>query len=301
MVNFFDEMRRNKVITVFLVAFFFCVALLFGVIAGFFIGNIYVGLAIAAVIAVIYTLVVYYKGSNMILSLSNAHEVTKQNYPYLINTVEGLSIAAGLKKVPKLYIINDPSMNAFATGNSPEKSVIVLTKGLVDKMNRQEIEGVISHEMSHIKNNDIKIMILATVLAGVIIIIADIVLRMLFWGGGGFGRGRDNDNNALFFILLILGLVALILAPFISTVIKMTISRKREFLADANGAELTRYPEGLASALEKIRDENVVNTKLNKSFASLYFAMPKKQENWFVKMLSSHPPINERIKRLRAM
>ncbi len=297
MADFFDEMRKNRIMTVFLFVFFFAVVVLFGLIAGFFFGSYLFGIILSVSIGVIYTLIAMNQGDKVILKISKAHEVKKADNPYLVNTVEGLAIAAGIP-APKVYIMNEKAMNAFAVGMKPEKSAIVVTQGLLDNMNRQELEGVIGHEMSHIKNRDTRVMILAAVLAGIIVLIADIIIQY-FWFGGL--RGGDEDNNSLQILMLIIGLVLIILAPIIALAFRMAISRKREFLADANGAALTRYPEGLASALEKIKNDKYELKNTNTSFSQLYISSPRKKVSFLDRMFASHPPIDERIRRLRAM
>ena len=297
MADFFDEMRKNRIMTVFLFVFFFAVVVLFGLIAGFFFGSYLFGIILSVSIGVIYTLIAMNQGDKVILKISKAHEVKKADNPYLVNTVEGLAIAAGIP-APKVYIMNEKAMNAFAVGMKPEKSAIVVTQGLLDNMNRQELEGVIGHEMSHIKNRDTRVMILAAVLAGIIVLIADIIIQY-FWFGGL--RGGDEDNNSLQILMLIIGLVLIILAPIIALAFRMAISRKREFLADANGAALTRYPEGLASALEKIKNDKHELKNTNTSFSQLYISSPRKKVSFLDRMFASHPPIDERIRRLRAM
>lgn len=210
---------------------------------------------------------------------------------------ENLAIAAGIP-TPTLYVIPDTAMNAFATGRDPQHAVVVATSGILDKLERRELEGVIAHELSHIKNFDIRVLLIVTVLVGTIAFLADWFLRSLWWGG----RSRDRENRSG--LLLLIGVVIAILSPLIATIIKLAISRQREYLADASGALLTRYPDGLARALEKLaKDKEVLEVATNAT-AHLYITNPFKDKSfsaWFAGLFNTHPPIADRIKRLRAM
>jgi heat shock protein HtpX len=235
-------------------------------------------------------------GDKMVLVLTGAKEIKKEDLPEVYRLVENLAITAGLVKTPKVYIINSPALNAFATGKSPKNSVVALTTGIIEKLNKEELEGVIAHEISHIKNYDIRVMMIATILAGIIAIMADIFLRM------GFGGRRDEKkDNGLFFIV---GFILDLFAPLFAELIVLAISRKREFMADASGALLTRNPEGLASALEKISGSNVpLNT--SPAAAHLFIVNPFKNRkgfiSWLGNLFSTHPPVEERIRVLRGM
>jgi heat shock protein HtpX len=236
----------------------------------------------------------YYYSDSIVLSMSQAHPAEKKDEPYLYNTVEGLSIAAGLP-VPRLYIIEDSAPNAFATGRDPQHAAIAVTRGLLDKMNRLELEGVIGHEMSHIGNYDIRFMTLVVVLVGTVVLLSDWMLRGLWYGGRRRSRGGNNP-------LLLIGLLFVILSPIIAQLMKLALSRRREFLADATGARLTRYPEGLASALEKLAADTEPLEVANKATAHLYIINPLTEYKGMMNNLfSTHPPIEERVKRLRAM
>lgn len=266
---------------------------------GFVLGSPFAGIIIAVIFTLIYSWIMYYSGSNMILSISGAKEVTKAEYPHLFHAVEGLTIAAGLPVVPKCYVIKDDALNAFATGRDPKNSAIAVTTGLMEKLNRQELEGVIAHEMSHIQNYDIRVMMIASVLVGVIILLSDVLLRSFLFGGG---RSNNDDNKAQI-IFIVVGLVLAILAPFIAQLIKLTVSRKREYAADANAVSLTRYPAGLAGALRKIAgDPDPLVDNANKATAHLFISSPfRKKKGGLSRLFSTHPPIEERIKRLEAM
>ena len=237
----------------------------------------------------------------MVLKMTGAKPVTKKENPYLYHTVEGLAIAAGVP-TPKAYIINDSALNAFATGKDPKHASIVVTSGLLEKMNRQELEGVIAHEMSHVKNYDIRIMMLAVVLVGVVTLISDFMLRSFIWGGHRRSSNRGGGGNAQV-IMIVVGIALAILAPLIAYLIKLGISRQREYLADASAAQLTRYPPGLVGALEKIKkDPDPLVDNANKATAHLFISTPFRKKKGFVtKLFSTHPPIEDRITRLKNM
>jgi heat shock protein HtpX len=227
-----------------------------------------------------------------VLALNGARAVTKQEYPYLYNTVEGLSIAAGVP-MPGIYVINDRSPNAFATGRDPKHSSVAVTTGLLETMNRMELEGVIAHELSHVKNYDIRYMTLVMVMIGLIGILSNMLVRMSWHGGGD----RDRKGSG---VILVIGLIFAILAPVIAQLVSLAISRKREYMADASGALLTRYPQGLADALKKISSSSIPMTKANPDSAPLYIANPFRK-GYFDNLFSTHPPIDDRIKKLEAM
>jgi heat shock protein HtpX len=296
----FDEVRTNKRKSILLFVMFFVLIGVLGVAVGFAFGNITIGVTLAVLFSIFYSLIIYSSGGSMILSITGAKEVTKAEYPHLFHAVEGLSIAAGLKKPPKCYVINDSALNAFATGKDPEHSYIAVTTGLLEKLNRQELEGVIAHEMSHIQNYDIRVMMLASVLVGVVILLSDVLLRSFLYGGA---RRSGNDDNKAAIIFIAIGLVLAILAPLIAQLIRLAISRKREYAADANAVTLTRYPKGLADALRKISgDPDPLVDNANKATAHLFISTPfRKKKGWFARMFSTHPPIQDRIKRLDQM
>lgn len=271
--------------------------LLFAIALAFLFGAIYQspGLTYGVVIAaIIYAAVCYFAGSKWSLALNKAQEIQRTDNQRLWRTVENLSITYGLP-MPKVYIMDDPAPNAFSTGRDPNHSAVCATSGLLEIMNDQELEGVMAHELGHIKDYDIRVNMLAFALSAVISIIADIMLRLTFFRGGG--RGRDQEQNQIF---LIIGIVAAILAPLIATLIQLAISRKREYLADATGALTTRYPEGLASALEKVEQSGSVLRHQNTATAHFFFANPLRKHS-LTNLFSTHPPIEERIRRLRNM
>ena len=241
--------------------------------------------------ALVYTLISYFSGSKMALAVNGARQISKQDNPRLWRIVENLSITEGLP-MPKVYIMEDPAANAFATGRDPKHAAVCATTGILELLNDTELEGVMAHELGHVKNYDIRVSMIAFALVVVIGFISDILLRMSFF------RDRDSDNNSSFF--LVIGIVAGLLAPLVARLIQLAISRRREYLADATGALTTRYPEGLASALEKISQSGSVLQKQSSSTAHLFFANPL-TKGAIAGLFSTHPPAAERIKRLRNM
>jgi len=240
----------------------------------------------------------YWWSDKIVLAMYRAKPIEKKDNPELYRVVENLCITAGLP-VPKIYILPEFQPNAFATGRNPKHAVMAVTQGLLNRLNKSELEGVIAHELSHIGNRDMLLMTVVAVLAGMVAMLANLFLRISFWGGGR----RDRDNR-VGIILLILGISAAILAPIAASLVQLAISRKREFLADASGALLTRYPEGLASALEKISSDPTPMRVRNEATSSLFIDSPhkgKQKTNWFVKLFMTHPPIEERIRALRGM
>ncbi|KPL01108.1 MAG: heat-shock protein HtpX [candidate division Zixibacteria bacterium SM23_73_3] len=291
----YEEIAANKRESFFLM-FLFVVFLLF---LGWVFGEAYgvgiEGVVIALLFALSITLFTFFYGDKMVLGISHARPVDRKTNPYLANVVEGLAIAAGVP-APKAYIINDSAPNAFATGKDPRNSSVVVTTGLLDKLNRLELEGVIAHEMSHIKNYDIRYVTLVAILVGTVALLSDWMRRSFFY------RGRRKKGGTGGGIIIIIALVLAILAPIVAQLIRFAISKQREYLADANGALLTRYPEGLASALEKISKDTEPLEVANKATAHLYIVNPLLEHRGKLNTLfSTHPPVQERIARLRAM
>ena len=294
----YEQIASNKRKSFLLVAFFlgliFVLAWVLAELAGMGRGGLIVALLIAGGIS----FASYYGSDNITLAISHARPATKEEFPYLHNVVEGLAIAAGVP-APRCYVIDDTAPNAFATGHSPKNSVICVTTGLLEKMNRAELEGVIAHEMSHIKNLDIRLMTLTVVMIGIVALLSDWIMRTFMWGGR---RRVGRDKSGVGAIFLVVGLVMALLSPLIAQIIRLAISRKREFLADASGAMLTRYPAGLASALRKLEDDTEPLEAANKATAHLYIVNPLKNIKGMVnKMFSTHPPIEERIAALEKM
>lgn len=289
----YSQIAANKRKTVYIMLFF--VALISGLsylFSAYFGGNhaVFYGGLIGSLI---YALITYFAGGRMSLAVNGAREIQKSDDPRLWRIVENLSITDGLP-MPKVYIMDDPAPNAFATGRDPKHSAVCVTTGLLEIMNDTELEGVLAHELGHVKNYDIRVSMIAFALTAVISLLADILLNLSF-----FRNNDDNNNggNALFFGL---GLIAAIVAPIVATLIQLAISRQREYLADATGALTTRYPEGLASALEKIGQVGSATKRQNTSTAHLFFASPLRGHS-LAGIFSTHPPIAERIARLRSM
>ena len=296
----YEQISSNKWKSFFLVLFFLCLIFALAWVFGELTNLGPHGLILAAIIAVAMTWGSYYASDKIVLAISRARPVEKKDYPYLYNVVEGLAIAAGLPK-PRCYIIDDTAPNAFASGRNPENSVIVVTKGLLEKLNRAELEGVIAHEMAHIKNYDVLVQTLAVVMVGVVALLSDWILRSFFWGGGR-RRGRSKGKGSGAEIIIVVGLVLAVVSPLVAQLIRLAISRKREFLADANGALLTRYPPGLASALRKIAADKEPLEAANKATAHLYIINPLLEYRGRVnKLFSTHPPVEERIAALEKM
>jgi len=296
----YNQITSNKRKSVLLVAIFVVFIILLGWLLGEVGGYGYWGLFVAGAISLFMALFSYYGGDKVALLTSGAKgPLKKEENPYIYRLVENLCITAGLP-TPKIYVIPDPAPNAFATGRDPQHSSIALTTGLIENLENEELEGVIAHELSHIKNYDIRLMMLVIVLVGTVALISDWFLRVRFFGGRDNG---SNGNNQIKTILLLVGIVLAILSPLIAQLIKLAISRKREFLADADGALLTRYPEGLAKALEKISNYKTPLKKANNAVAHLYISSPfgAKTKNSLHNLFSTHPPIEERISSLRKM
>lgn len=288
----YSEIARNKRQSILIIAIFILIvaalADLFDLIYGGGNPSILIGVIVGSII---YASISYFMGMRMSLAINKAQEIQKADNPRLYRIVENLSITDGLP-MPKVYIMNDPAPNAFATGRDYKHSAVCATSGLLEIMNDNELTGVMAHELGHIKNYDSRVSMIVFALTAAISLIADIILRMTFFGG------RDNEeNNQIFFIL---GIVAAILAPLLAFLVQMAVSRKREYLADAQGALTTRYPEGLASALKKIQNTGSTLANQNTATAHFFFANPLRKHG-LTNLFSTHPPIEERIKRLETM
>ena len=277
--------------------------ILIGYFLGLYFGSAVGGLVIAILIWAILSLVAYFQGDSILLSMSRAKKIKRDDHPRLYNVVEEMKIASGLEKMPDIYIIDDPALNAFATGRDPNRASVAITSGLLQKLNRDELQGVIGHEISHIKNRDVLLMAMCGVLLGTIVLLAWYGGRFLIFGGAGSRRSSSSGGGGgATIIILVVALVFMILAPIFAQLIYFAISRKREYLADASSALYTRYPEGLASALEKLGASTGQLKSANKATAPMYIINPFRKKGMKASDLSStHPPISERIRILRAM
>lgn len=304
----YEHIAKNRTKSVFIIAGFVIFITVVGFALGYYIDyrygissyNSIVFMIIALIIAIIASFSSYYYSDKIVLGLTGAKPISRSEEPRIYYMVEGLSIAAGLP-MPGIYMIEDKGMNAFATGRNPQNGVIVFTRGLLGNLNDEELKGVISHELSHIKNYDILLGTVVVIFVGMLSIISNIVLRSFFFGGRR-RTGRSSGGGILSIIFLVVGLLLLILSPLIATVIKLAISRNREYLADSTGALISRYPAGLASALRKISKYSEVRTASNAT-AHLFIANPfgSRKKALFSNLFNTHPPAEERIKRLENM
>lgn len=291
----YSQIDSNKHKSWLLIALFVGLLAVAGYVYGYVTNTGYTGLILALVISTVWTLISWYAGSSIALWSAGAVELTdRAQFMTLWNAVENLAITAGIPR-PRIFIVEDPSPNAFATGRDPQHASVAVTTGLLRILDKNELEGVLSHEMSHVKNFDTRLMILVAVLVGAIVMLGNWMFR-----GSLFGRRRNSEGGG---ILMILGILFILLAPLVGELIKLAISRKREYLADASGALLTRYPEGLASALEKIRDNASPIKSTSPATNHLWISDPKAKSlgEKVSGLFSTHPPINERIKLLRQM
>ena len=262
------------------------------------------GMLLASAIWLILTLISLLGGNKILLALSRAKEVGPDVHPQLFNVVEEMKIASGMSKMPKVYIINEEAPNAFATGYSPDNAAIAVTSGLLARLNRDELQGVVAHETSHIINRDVRFMTIAGIMLGSIVLISEIFVRSMFYSSGSrrYSSSSSKGGGNAQLIIYAIAIIFAILAPILARLLYFAISRKREYLADASAARLTRYPEGLASALEKISNNTADLSVANKVTAGMYIVNPLKKKGMKIKDLSStHPPISERIRILRAM
>jgi len=300
-----EQIRSNQIRSVVLTIGMGVLLILIGYFLGlYFFDSAIAGLVIAILVWAVLSLIGYFQGDSILLSMSRAKKINRDDHPRLYNVVEEMKIASGLEKMPDIYIIDDPALNAFATGRDPKRASVAITSGLLQKLNRDELQGVIAHEISHVKNRDVLLMSMCSILLGTIVIIAWYGSRIMIFGSmtgsrrssssGGGGQGQ--------IIILIVALVFMILAPIMAQLIYFAISRKREYLADASAALYTRYPEGLASALEKLGASTGQLKSANKATAPMYIVNPFRRKGLKASDLSStHPPISERIRILRAM
>ena len=291
----YKEIESNKRNSIILMVVFIAILIAIGFGLDYFWGEgSYSIVWLAIIISLFMTSISYFQGDKIALASAGAKKITKEENIYVYRLVENLCITAGLP-TPQIYIIEDPAINAFATGREPKKSSIAITRGAIKKLENEELEGVIAHELSHIKNYDIRFMTVVAILVGSIVLISDIFMRSQLFGS----RRRKNSKGGS--LLLIIGIILAILSPIIMEIIKLAISRKREYLADASASLLTRYPQGLANALEKIKNENLKLIKSSKAIAPLFISSPFDKKSKKISWFSTHPPIENRIAKLKGM
>lgn len=297
----FDQIASNKRKTWILLLVFFLLLALVGYAVGYlFMRSGLGGLIIALIIGFIYALSMIFQSTEIVMSMNGAREVDEQMAPDLYHVVEDMAMVAQIP-MPRVFIIDDPALNAFATGSNPQNAAVAATSGLLAIMNREELEAVMGHEVSHIRNYDIRISTIAVALASAITMLSSMAGRMMWWGGAGRRRSDDDrDGNGLEIIMLVFSLLAIVLAPLAATLVQLAISRQREFLADASSVELTRNPQGMINALRKLDKSKPMSRPVDDASSALYINDPKKGGG-FQKLFYTHPPISERIERLKHM
>lgn len=298
----YEQISSNKRKSFLLIFGFIVLLFAVGFVVNFLFKGGIIGVAVIAVFVAGASFFSYYKSDAIALRMAHAVPADETQYARYHNLIEGLTIASGLPK-PRLYVVDDPAPNAFATGRSPKHAAIAVTTGLLEKMNRVELEGVLAHELSHIKNYDVLVMTLAVTMVGILALLSDVMLRMMFWGGG---RGRSDHNNPFGVVIAMAGFALLIFAPLIARVMQFSVGRRREYLADASGVQLTRYPPGLISALKKLEDDQTSVKTSSKATAHLWIEEPLEKEsnkgqNRLNRLFATHPPIEDRIHALEAM
>lgn len=292
----FEDIRKNKIKTGLILSIFILLItlIIYYICMAFDLGPF--SIAFALIFSILTTFLSYYNSDKIVLSVNKARPATHEENQKLVNILDALVVSSGLECKPTLYVVDDPQPNAFATGRSPQHSVICVTTGLLDKLDYYELEGVVAHELGHIKNYDIRLSAVVSVMVGLVVMLSDIFTRTIFWGGS---KDRDNDNkgNA---ILMLIGLVCLILAPIFSTLMQLAISRRREFLADATAIEFTRNPDGLISALRKLSSDPNELQNANRATSQMYIVCPfkNKDKNRNKNLFSTHPSIEDRIEAL---
>lgn len=295
----YNQISSNKRRTVVLLIVFFMLLAAIGAAIGYlWLGDMTFGVVIAVIIGAIYAMSMIFQSTNVVMSMNHAREVTEQEAPQLYHIVEDMAMVAQIP-MPRVFIIEDQSLNAFATGYSPENAAVAATTGLLAVMNREELEGVIGHEVSHIRNYDIRISTIAVALASAITLLSSLGSRMI-WFGGGRRRSDDRDNGTGLLVFLF-SILSLILAPLAATLVQLAISRQREYLADASSVELTRNPQGMINALQKLQQSAPMQQPVDAASAALYINDPIKKEERLTSLFSTHPSISDRIERLRQM
>ncbi|GEO78221.1 heat shock protein HtpX [Companilactobacillus mindensis DSM 14500] len=296
----YEQIDRNKRKTylIFFV-FFLLLAALGSFIGEYFFANIYSGIVIALIIAIVYTLITYFQSTSIVMQMNGAKKLNSaKDAPDLWHIVEDLSMVADIP-LPEIYIINDPSPNAFATGRDPQHAAVAVTSGLYEMMNREELEGVLAHEISHVKNYDIRVSTISVALSSAVILICSIIGNAYRWWIPMNDDDRDNNNSgAIRIVLWLVGLIFAIIGPLIASLVQMAISRNREYLADVSGAELTRNPQGLINALEKLKESTKPMQRVDDASAALYIDDPNKKKH-FSGLFDTHPPLDDRIAALK--
>ena len=295
----YKQIASNKRKTWILLIVFFLLLALVGYAVGFLFMNSGIwGVTVAMIIGFIYALTMIFQSTEIVMSMNGAREVDRNEEPVLYHVVEDMAMVAQIP-MPRVYVIDDQGLNAFATGSNPQNAAVVATSGLLEIMNREELEAVIGHEVSHIRNLDIRISTIAVALASAITLLSSMAGRMMWWGGAS-RRSNDRDSGGLEIILMILSLLAIVLAPLAATLVQLAISRQREFLADASSVELTRNPQGMINALLKLENSQPMTHHVDDASSALYINDPQKP-SFLKKLFYTHPPISERIERLKHM
>ena len=297
----YTQIASNKRKTWLLLIVFFLLLALVGYAVGFlFMNSGFGGVTIAMIIGFIYALTMIFQSTEIVMSMNGAREVDRNEEPVLYHVVEDMAMVAQIP-MPRVYVIDDPGLNAFATGSNPQNAAVAATSGLLDIMNREELEAVMGHEVSHIRNLDIRISTIAVALASAITLLSSMAGRMMWWGGASRSRrNSDRDSGGLEVILLVISLLAIVLAPLAATLVQLAISRQREFLADASSVELTRNPQGMINALQKLDNSQPMSRHVDDASSALYINDPQKR-GFLKKLFYTHPPISERIERLKNM
>lgn len=296
----YQQIAQNKRRTIYVMIGFLLLVTAIGAAIGYvFYDSSILGIIMAVVIGGIYMLIMISQSTSVVMSMNHAHEITSEDQaPELWHIVEDMAMVAQVP-MPRVYIIDDPSPNAFATGNDPKHAAVAATSGILERLNREELEGVMGHEMTHVRNYDIRLQTIALALSAVVSVLVNIGFNSFWWGGGR--RGRDNEGGGYIqIIMMLLSILVIILGPLAATIAQMALSRNREYLADAGSVELTRNPQGLISALQKISTAQPMK-KADASSAAMYISDPLKKKKSFAHLFDTHPPMEDRIERLRKM
>ncbi len=305
-MDFYAQISRNKKMTFVLFLMFFLLigflAFIFSLILDFYYGfGFILFFSIFGVLTILFSIISYYNSDKIVTSITGAKEAPKEQFKQLYNIIEELCLASGLP-MPRVFVINDNAINAFATGRDPQHAVVCFTIGCIQKLNREQLQGVAAHELSHIKNYDVRTMTLATVLVGITVLLSDMLFRMFLFGSISNRGSSKNSGGGIIIIAIIVSIILAIVTPIVAKMITFAISRKREFVADASAAEMTRNPFGLASALEVISSDSSKLVSANKATAHLYISNPLKGQKIFLQSLfSTHPPIEDRINALKGI